>query len=150
MRRAILLILFVVVLGLPYVLHVALGQGGAGSSEKGTSTARLVIVTPHNQDIRREFERAFNDWHAAKYGERVELDYRVPGGTVDIKRLLENTYGGYRDKQGRLPDDVPADIDVAWGGGDYFFNSALKKLGLLQPMRFDLAFLNEAFPQDQL
>src|SRR5207253_538535 len=84
------------------------------------------------------------------YGQAVEIDYRTPGGTNDIKRLLENTYAPYRDKDGKLPEDVPADIDIVWGGGDYFFYSELRRLGsppmnVLQGIRIDPKILAVAF-----
>src|SRR3954471_21075865 len=143
-------ILFLLVHGLPVGL-----RSGLTSAPTQHASARIVVVTPHNQDIRREFAYAFSNWHQQKYGEPVEIDYRTPGGTNDIKRLLENTYGPYRDKDGRLPPDVPADIDVVWGGGDYFFYSELRKLGspamnVLQPIRLDPALIAAAFPQDRL
>src|SRR5436190_7339396 len=150
MKPYIYLILFVLVLGLPFLL-----RGALTSAPTQHAQMRLVVVTPHNQDIRREFAYAFSDWHEKKYGAPVEIDYRTPGGTNDIKRLLENTYGPYRDKNGKLPADVPADIDMVWGGGDYFFYSELRKLGspamnVLQPIRIDPALIAAAFPQDRL
>jgi len=150
MKPYIYLILFVLVLGLPFLLRGALTSAPARHAQ-----ARIVVVTPHNQDIRREFAYAFSDWHEKKYGQAVEIDYRTPGGTNDIKRLLENTYAPYRDKDGKLPADVAADIDVVWGGGDYFFYSELKKLGsppmnVLQSIRIDPAILAAAFPADRL
>src|SRR5688572_3580225 len=150
MRPYIYLILFLLVLGLPFLLRGAITQAPPDRSE-----ARIVVVTPHNQDIRREFAYAFSQWHREKYGGGVEIDYRTPGGTNDIKRLLENTYGRYRDKEGKLPAEMPADIDIVWGGGDFFFNSELRKLGsppmnVLQPIRLEAAFLAEAFPQERI
>jgi iron(III) transport system substrate-binding protein len=150
MKAYIYLILFVLILGLPFLL-----RGALTSAPSQHAQLRLVVVTPHNQDIRREFGYAFSDWHAKKYGQAVEIDYRTPGGTNDIKRLLENTYAPYRDKDGKLPADVPADVDLVWGGGDYFFYSELRRLGspamnVLQPIRIDPKILADAFPQDRL
>jgi ABC-type Fe3+ transport system substrate-binding protein len=150
MKPWIYLILFLLILGLPFLLRGAMTSAPAQHAQ-----LRLVVVTPNNQDIRREFGYAFSDWHQKKYGEAVEMDYRTPGGTNDIKRLLENTYAPYRDAQGKISGDVPADIDVVWGGGDYFFYSELKKLGsppmnVLQPIRLDPKILAEAFPADRL
>ena len=52
----------------------------------------LVIVTPHNEAIRYEFEHAFSKWHQAKYGKPVKIDWRVPGGTTEIMRYLASEY----------------------------------------------------------
>jgi iron(III) transport system substrate-binding protein len=150
MRPYIYLILFLLILALPFLLRGALTTAPPQHAE-----AKIVVVTPHNQDIRREFAYAFSDWHSKKYGQPVEIDYRTPGGTNDIKRLLENTYGRYRDNDGKLPPDLNADIDIVWGGGDYFFYSELRKLGsppmnVLQPIRLEPAILLQAFPNDRL
>lgn len=144
MRRYVYLILFGVILALPYVMRRVVGMGAAGGMGEGE---RLVVVTPHNRDILVEFGYAFDRWHREKYGTGVRIDYRVPGGTQDVRRLLENTYRGYRDREGRLPEEVPADIDVVWGGGDYFFDAELKPLGILKPLRLEAKLLGEVYPQ---
>jgi ABC-type Fe3+ transport system substrate-binding protein len=150
MRAYLFLLLFALLLGLPFAMRPAVTQ-----KARAGSGARLVVVTPHNQDIRREFERAFTAWHQMKYGQPVDIDYRTPGGSVDTKRLLENTYGPYRGKDGKLPADMPADIDIVWGGGDYFFSVELKRLGdppmnVLQPLGLDPKLIADVFPRDAL
>ncbi len=52
----------------------------------------LVIITPHNEAIREEFGRAFSDWHFARTGQRVEVNWRSPGGTSEITRYLEGEF----------------------------------------------------------
>lgn len=96
---------------------------------------RLIVVTVHNGDIRREFSRAFDLWHRAKYGQGVALDFRVPGGTSDMVRFLRSE---------------PGQVQIVWGGGDYTFYHDLQPLGLLQPMHIDPALLHAAFPNDTL
>lgn len=153
------IVLFLLVLAAPFALRAVLTTGAA-SSTSGAS-ARLVVITPHNQDIRREFARAFSEWHLKKYGQAVSIDYRTQGATNDIKRQLADTYNLYRDKAGNLfpPEQVHVDLDVVWGGGDYFFDQELKRLfrnhaeqpvSVLQPMHLDPALLNDAFPQPRL
>src|SRR5215208_5399297 len=109
MRRYVYILLFLVALATPFVLRMALTRGGASAASSGDA-ARLVVVTPHNQDIRREFARAFSDWHLRRHGRPVVIDYRVPGGTNDIRRQLEHHYRGYQ-RAGREP---VAEFDVAW------------------------------------
>src|SRR4051812_45385457 len=154
MRRYLFLILWLFVLALPFGLRLAISNP-ASPREKGR---RLVIVTPHNQDIRREFEVAFQEWHQRKYNEPVSIDYRMPGGANDIKRVLETTYRAYLDADGSFPSNMPVDIDVVWGGGDYFFDRELKQLferngkriGVLEPIDIDPATLRAAFPEPTL
>jgi iron(III) transport system substrate-binding protein len=148
MRRYFLLILIVIVLEVPFALRAMVGQQRE-SVPNSSGELQLVIVTPHDQTIRREFARAFDQWHRAHFGTGVTIDYRTPGGTNDIQRLLETTYRAYRDSKGKLPDNVPADIDLAWGGGDFFFEQ-LKPEGILQSMHLDPALLKAAFPEPTL
>jgi ABC-type Fe3+ transport system substrate-binding protein len=126
-------ILFALLLGLPFVLRkfAASGEGGAGRSD----LPALRVVTPHNGDIRREFAIAFDRWYRQKYRQSVVIDYRVPGGTSDIIRLLSSK---------------PPGLDVAWGGGDYTFYHELQPRGILEPMQLDPALMRAAFPQETL
>jgi iron(III) transport system substrate-binding protein len=157
MQRYLYIILFFLVLLTPFVLRLAVTRGTA-APVAGRDARRLVVVTPHNQDIRREFARAFNQWHIEHYGEPVLIDYRVPGGTNDIKRMLENTYRAQLRPDATFSPALVADIHVVWGGGDYFFGEELNKLfevqgrrfGILQPLELDRQLLREAFPQEAL
>lgn len=146
-RRYVFILLFLLALATPFVLRLAVTRGVA-SQPSQRNAARLVVITPHTQDIRREFARAFGQWHVRKYGRPVVIDYRIPGGTNDIRRQLEHTYRGFQ-RAGREP---VADVHVAWGGGDYFFAVDLQPPGLqiLQPMDLDPRLLAEAFPQPTL
>ena len=152
-RHYVYIFLFVVVLLAPFAMRRAIrGEraAGSGDGDAGPGARRLVVITPHNQDIRREFARAFNAWHIARFGQPVEIDYRTPGGTNDIKRQLDDTYRSWRGPSGRLRDDFPADIHVVWGGGNFYFDKELKPLDILQPVRLDATLLAEAFPQASL
>jgi ABC-type Fe3+ transport system substrate-binding protein len=82
-----------------------------------------VVVTPHVEQIREEFARAFDDWHRRNHGERVEIDWRTPGGTSDIIKALEAQFDAAASA-GRIGDDgavQPGSIgyDVFFGGGSY-------------------------------
>lgn len=144
------LIILAAVLGLPFVLRsVAMRNEKSAQAEKGA--ASLVIVTPHNSDIRREFARAFDQWHREHYGQSVILDYRAPGGTTDMVRLINNVYDPWRNKaDGSLPAQMPVDLDMVWGGGDYTFYHTLQPAGVLQPIQIDPALFRAAFPSDTL
>ncbi len=54
----------------------------------------LILITPHNEAIRSEFGRAFQDHYLAKTGQRVRLDFRTPGGTSEIGRYIAGEYLG--------------------------------------------------------
>ncbi|CAN5369542.1 hypothetical protein BH09VER1_BH09VER1_05760 [soil metagenome] len=52
----------------------------------------LVIITPHNEQIRYEFTHAFSEYYKAKTGRSVRIDWRMPGGTAEIARYLSGEY----------------------------------------------------------
>jgi len=133
------LILFALLLGLPFGIRWAtVREESRGQLTAGA--ARLVVVTPHTGDIRREFSLAFDQWHRKTYGTSVLIDYRVPGGTTDMVKLLADKHAA----------GVSADFDVIWGGGDYTFYHDLQPKGILQPIHLSPSILREAFPNDSL
>ncbi|HEY3898449.1 MAG TPA: extracellular solute-binding protein [Chthoniobacter sp.] len=58
----------------------------------GPGERSVVIVTPHNDSIRSEFGRAFEEWYLAHKGQRVHVDWRIPGGTSEITRYVDSEY----------------------------------------------------------
>src|SRR3954454_23773600 len=138
--RYLYLILFAIVLGLPFAL-AAIQRQSQPVAQVQQATARLVIVTPHNGDIRREYAIAFDQWHRQKYGQGVAIDFRVPGGTTDLVRLLTSTF---------KENKTFAGLDLVWGGGDYTFYHDLQPLGILDPIHLDPRLLCAAFPEDAL
>ena len=73
-KEVIVVSLFVLVLLLPLIFE--------GEAAVGTDAERqLVIVTPHNEQIRSEFEHAFEHWHRRTFDEPVDVVWSVPGGT---------------------------------------------------------------------
>ena len=55
-------------------------------------TERLVIITPHSESIKYEWEQAFRKHYRRKFGRDIVLDYRSPGGTSDIMRYIADRY----------------------------------------------------------
>ncbi|MFN0129222.1 MAG: ABC transporter substrate-binding protein [Verrucomicrobiales bacterium] len=53
---------------------------------------RLTILTPHNETIRREFTEAFQKWYEGTTGRTVRLDWRTPGGTSEIVKVITSEY----------------------------------------------------------
>ncbi len=77
----------------------------------------LVIVTPHNEQIRSEFSRGFVRWHEQNFGEVVDVAWNAPGGTTEIRRMLVAQYEAAL-RHGVAPG---GDADVLFGGGSYEF-----------------------------
>jgi iron(III) transport system substrate-binding protein len=154
MRRYAFIILFLLVLLAPLAARLMVTRGKAAPASADGPALHLVVISPHNQDIRREFARAFSDWHRDNFGQPVEIDFRTPGGTNDVVRLLSTTYAAQRSPDGKLPPEAQAraDIDVAFGGGDVMFDRDLKPLGILQPIVLPDApnLLAQAFPDNTL
>jgi iron(III) transport system substrate-binding protein len=151
MRKYSYIIAFIVLLIAPLAAHAL--RGSWRSSTLSGATERIVIITPHAQDIRNEFRWAFADWHQKNYGYPVDIEYLTPGGTNDIRRELDLKYRALREaNHGQLPpeDQINIGIDLVWGGGDYYFNSQLKPLGILHPLNLDPHLLAEVFPQPAL
>ncbi|MEO1857982.1 MAG: extracellular solute-binding protein [Rubritalea sp.] len=78
----------------------------------------LVVITPHNETIRNEFSVAFNTYWQKKTGKKVYLDWRAPGGTSEIRLVLDSKFANA--KGGGVG------IDVFFGGGDYIFEEMAK------------------------
>ncbi len=115
--------LLALLVALPLALREDTTQLPAGGAR------RLVILTPHGESIRREFAEAFaRDWQARK-GEAVYVDWRSPGGTSEIRMVLD---AGYKaaEEEGR----AGVGIDLLFGGGAPDFE-AQDKLGRLQRLR---------------
>ncbi|MCP4248147.1 MAG: extracellular solute-binding protein [bacterium] len=78
--------------------------------EPGPTPAQLVIVTPHNQTIRRAFERGFSDWHVAEFGQPVDIRW-VAMGTPQCLRYIEDAATNDEIAQRGLAPDL------MFGGG---------------------------------
>ncbi|HVW20092.1 MAG TPA: extracellular solute-binding protein, partial [Opitutaceae bacterium] len=91
MRRAAFVLLLAALVAAPFLLRPrASAPGGADDT--------VVIVTPHNEAIRHEYELGFAAWYKAKTGRTVAVDWRVLGGTSEIARLLQGQYvASFRD-----------------------------------------------------
>jgi hypothetical protein len=112
-----------VVLSLPFIVRLSAGRDGFGGGSGGEGVRKLVVVTPHVEQIRDEFGAGFARWHKRVYGEAAAVDWRTPGGTSDIMKQLEATaQAAVRD--GRLGADgvlAPgtAGFDLFFGGGSF-------------------------------
>lgn len=88
----------------------------------GAGVLRLEVITPHNETIQREFGEAFVTWYQEKHGREVYVNWLVPGGTSEIKRVLDSGFEaaaeGGREGVG---------IDLFFGGGEYDFSEQAGK-----------------------
>ena len=91
--------------------------------------ARLVIVSPHNQTIRRAFSQAFAAHMRAKRGINVYVDWRVPGGTSEVRRLLDGEFATAAENR-----HAGTPLDLLFGGSSYDFDRQASD-GHLAPSR---------------
>ena len=130
---------FAVLLGVPFLTRL-------GVETHATNGRRLIVVTPHVQQIQNEFAAGFSDWHRREFGEPVFIDYRIPGGTSEIRRQLEAEFkarladGAYTLERSGSDWEVvmePGTIgaDIMFGGGSYDHGTLAKgvKLTLIDP-----------------
>lgn len=141
--RVVLALCLVLILGVPLVMR----PRAEDRPDPGVST--LVIITPHVQQIRYEFDRAFSRWHQREYGEPVRIDWRTPGGTREIQKLLsaeviaaarrderQNNLVIVQDAHGRQSvrlQPSAVGFDIMFGGGSYEHEQL--KVGVTLPLR---------------
>jgi ABC-type Fe3+ transport system substrate-binding protein len=88
MSRFLPILLLALIIALPFALRPRTEP----ASHWKPNDPRLVIVTPHNEAIRYEFERAFSQWHQKNHGLPVKIEWRAVGGTTEIMRFLASEY----------------------------------------------------------
>ena len=108
LSRILILVAFLVILGVP--LGVKLTQKEIAPP---ANARRLVIVTPHVPQIRREFGEAFAAWHQREFGEPAFVDWRSPGaGTTEILKILGAQYTAAA-KEGKATNTMTDSAKVA-------------------------------------
>lgn len=111
MQKIVIILLLIAIVGLPIVLRPASGETSADEN-----APRLVIYTPHNEQIRHEMAHGFNDWRVANGLPAIAFDWRTPGGTSDIRKTILDQFAK------KLEDDALDEgigVDLFFGGGDY-------------------------------
>lgn len=83
--RVLIFVGLLAVLAVPFALRPS-------RTSNAPAADLLVVITPHNEAIRREFERGFVSWYQAHTGRPVRIDWRIVGGTSEIARYLEGAY----------------------------------------------------------
>jgi len=92
---------------------------------------KLVILSPHWEGIRKEYDRAFAAWHQARYGTVPTVEWLDMGGTSDDVKFIQSQYSTGNEDIG---------IDLFWGGGiDPYLE--LAEAGYLEPYRLPQAVL---------
>ena len=118
--RIIILGLLGIVLGVPFIFRPADASHTAGNPD---GSARLVIITPHNEQIRSEVANAFNTYRQALGKEAIGFDWRTSGGTSDLRKMVIADFTA-KAAEGYVSKGIG--IDLFFGGGDYEHNQLAK------------------------
>ncbi len=98
----------IVVLALPFALRPQQPVSEGGERLADLPARELMIVSPHHEGIRKEFEWAFSEWTARKYGHRTEISWPDQGGTSSIIRWVRSRFT-------TSPEGIG--VDMFFGGG---------------------------------
>lgn len=104
--------LLALLVALPLVLRQDTTQAPSANAR------RLIILTPHGESIRREFAEAFAKHWQKNHNEAVYIDWRAPGGTSEIRMVLDAAYKA-AEEEGR----EGVGMDMLFGGGSPDFES---------------------------
>lgn len=116
--KALIAVAFIIILGVPFLARPRVEKSPDAATDR-----TLVIITPHVQQIRDEFARAFADWSQRTHGQRVRIVWNIPGGTSEIIKTLQAQYTAAIKNGDIAPDGackpgvIP--IDLMLGGGSY-------------------------------
>ena len=75
---------------------------------QGLAVESVIVLTPHPEEIRQEFEAGFAAWHQERYGQPARIEWRDVGGSGEAQRFVESEFAS---KPGGIG------IDVFFGGG---------------------------------
>lgn len=110
--KVVIIALLVLIVGVPILLRPK-----QASRANNADDPRLVVYTPHNEQIRYEIERAYNQWRIDSKKQPVLFDWRTPGGTSDIRKSILSQYRALIGTDDGL--DRGIGVDLFFGGGDY-------------------------------
>ncbi len=137
--------LLAVIVAVPVVLSPTGKRISIGGGDQ--SQQKLVILTPHNEQIRYEFAHAFNLWRSDQDMSPIAFDWRTSGGTSDLRKSVFDQFQA-RISQDRADDGIGCDL--FFGGGDYEHSvlaHGIDGVSLTLPVKFPPGMLEQVYPQ---
>jgi len=124
--RIVIVGLLAVIVGVPLALKPGEDESArpqAVDAKTQAAAEKLVVITPHNEQIRFEVAQGFNR-HRAKIGKpAVVFDFRSSGGTSDlIKQVVAEFDAQGRNALREKREVAGVGYDLFFGGGDIDHN----------------------------
>ncbi len=125
-----------------------------GGPKAPAGAAQVIVVSPHNEQIRQEFGRAYAEWHQKEFGQPATVIWNSPGGTSEIRKTLVASYTA-AVRAGKAPG---GNADVLFGGGSFEFDQMAQPLvvdgkksttSILEPLHFSSEFLKETYGEPE-
>lgn len=91
MNRTVPFVVLTGILVMPAVVSHLTRRDGE-MSPAGEAELTLLILSPHNESIRREFGEAFAAWYRVKTGKSVAVDWRNVGGANECIKYLNTRF----------------------------------------------------------
>lgn len=119
--RIIILSLLALIIGVPFLLRTEERDAGGvavpAADKHDEGELRLILLSPHNEQIRYEIARGFNAWRRAMGKPPIVFDWRSSGGTSDLrKQVLTEFENAARNGVTGIGKDL------FFGGGDVEHN----------------------------
>ncbi len=146
------------VVGVPFLLRPGPAEGTGDPMPSADAAEQLIIITPHNEQIRFEMAAGFNRWRSAEGLPAVRFDWRASGGTTDLRNGILAQFEA-KARQDRVDEGIGADL--FFGGGDYDHGKVASGLSrgdrddptpvmITEVPRLPEGLFEQAFPQPRI
>ncbi|MFW5681446.1 MAG: ABC transporter substrate-binding protein [Phycisphaeraceae bacterium] len=143
--------LLVLVVGVPFVMRQLAAEDEIALP---ADAPRLIVLSPHNEQIRYEMARGFNRWRTEQGLAPVRFDWRAGGGTSDLRKQV---LAQFESAASRGAEDAGIGADLFFGGGEFEHNMLARGVTVVRndeevslsttvPPEIDPALIDEAFP----
>ena len=152
------LLAMVLVLAAPLAFRSSPTKRSRVDTDAAGARLKLVIYSPHNDQIRHEFALGFNRWREEQGKSQVEFDWRAGGGTTDIRKKIIAEFHA-KARNGREAEGIGADL--LFGGGNYEHNKlargieisrngSTERVAITAPVQFGDGQLLRIFPEPSI
>ncbi|MCC7192873.1 MAG: extracellular solute-binding protein [Phycisphaeraceae bacterium] len=156
--RIFIVSLLAVIIGVPFLLHPEASDDSSAETPLSSDSddLRLILLSPHNEQIRYEIARSFNRWRRAQNKAEIIFDWRSSGGTSDLrKQVITEFENAARNGQKGIGKDL------FFGGGDVEHNilaagtvikrgDQFEKIEISDTIDLSPDLFEKAFPQPRI